>query len=284
MTNLRPNLFIIGAMKAGTSSLHNYLNSHPQIFMCTPKEPMFFSNQLHWEKGEQEYLKLFENAGDARIIGESSTDYSKAPYYSGVPARILQFNPEARFIYIMRDPVERTISHYWFHVAHFQERRDMMTAIQQQPHYLEVSDYAMQLQLYFDTFGRERVAILTLEELQADPTKEIQKLFAWLEVDSSFVPENLEQRKNVTPRKVLWQENSLVGSLRNSSYWQAVKPLVPKSMRTWARSLSNTYVDREVVDLEPVKAFLRPIHLKQVATLSEMLGRQFPEWKTLYTS
>ncbi|MBE9190538.1 sulfotransferase [Gloeocapsopsis crepidinum LEGE 06123] len=284
MSKPRPNLFVIGAMKAGTSSLHNYLNNHPQIFMCSPKEPMFFSNHSNWEKGEQEYLKLFENAGDALLVGESSTNYSKAPYYSGVPELIAQFNPDARFIYIMRDPIERTISHYWFHVSYFKERRDIVTAIQQQPHYLEVSDYAMQLKLYFDAFGKERVATLTLEDLKKDATKEMQKLFAWLGVDSSFVPQNLEERKNVTPRKVLWQEKSLAGSLRNSKYWQAVKPIVPKSMRTWAKSWSNTYVDREVVDLEPVKAFLRPIQVKQVETLSELLGRQFPEWKTLYAS
>lgn len=86
MANQRiPNLFIVGAMKSGTTTLHNYLNMHPDIFMSQkPKEPQYFVQELNWSKGEDWYLSLFEAAGDAKIIGESSTDYSKLPRYQGL--------------------------------------------------------------------------------------------------------------------------------------------------------------------------------------------------------
>ena len=109
----RPNFFIIGAMKSGTSSLHSYLETHPSVFMCHPKEPCYFvdPDQLQpewpelWRRGywkdEKNYLKLFEGAGNAKIIGEASTDYTKLNLFTGVPERIASFCPDARFVYIM---------------------------------------------------------------------------------------------------------------------------------------------------------------------------------------
>ena len=109
----RPNLFIIGAMKSGTSSLHAYLGTHPSVFMCEPKEPGYFVEQLNLKRGRGWYSKLFHGAEGASIRGESSTEYTKAPMYGGVPQRLAEFNPQAKIIYLMRDPIERSISHYW---------------------------------------------------------------------------------------------------------------------------------------------------------------------------
>src|SRR5260370_32298000 len=116
----KPNFFIIGAMKAGTSSLHSYLGNHPAVFMCTPKEPAFFQNHRPEDPSRpykhdlNAYLALFADAGDRPIVGESTTDYTKLPKWPGVTEWILAFNPDARFLYIMRDPIHRTLSHYWW--------------------------------------------------------------------------------------------------------------------------------------------------------------------------
>ena len=148
-----PNLIIIGAMKSGSTSLHSYLGTHPEIFMCEPKEPWYFIEEINWSKGEDWYLDLFKSAGNAKVVGESSTDYTKIPKYMGVPEKIRNFNPATRFIYIMRDPVKRTISHYWHNVRLHGEKRDPLKAIQEDSLYLEVSDYAMQLDPYIQIFG-----------------------------------------------------------------------------------------------------------------------------------
>ena len=129
-----PNLFIVGAMKSGTSSLHNYLATHPEIYMSEFKEPQYFADlgkdiSRNQFPTEEAYLSLFKNAGNAKIIGESSTNYSKIPEFTGVPQRIKAFSPEAKIIYIMRDPIERALSHYWERVKRYLEGRDLLTTI-----------------------------------------------------------------------------------------------------------------------------------------------------------
>ncbi|MDA8347687.1 MAG: sulfotransferase, partial [Pseudomonadota bacterium] len=149
----KPNLFIIGAMKSGTTSLHEYLDTHPQIAMSREKEPGYFVEELSLRKGEDWYLSLFEQDARYQYVGESSTHYTKLPLYRGVPERLFRFNPDARLIYIMRDPFDRVISHYWHAVRdvhHGGELRPLLKAVQECPDYLCFSDYAMQLEPYIE--------------------------------------------------------------------------------------------------------------------------------------
>src|SRR5579863_331121 len=152
-------------MKSGTTYLADLLATHPSIFMCSPKEPCHFVHpeQLKflwpgaWAKrywaNQEAYLSLFRTAGAAAVIGEASVYYTHLPLASGVPERIHQFCPYARFIYIMRDPVERTISHYWHRVRWHEEGRSSIEAVKNDPQYRDVSYYAMQLKPYLDLFG-----------------------------------------------------------------------------------------------------------------------------------
>jgi len=144
----KPNLFVIGAMKPGTTYLNKLLGAHPSIFMCSPEEPSYFVDQKQlrrlwpeaWDLGfwrsEDYYLRLFQSSGDAVVVGEASTNYTKRPLVYGVPERIHRFNPDSRFIYLLRDPNQRTISHYWHMVRFGAERRPMLEAIRTEPQYL----------------------------------------------------------------------------------------------------------------------------------------------------
>jgi len=167
----KPNLFIIGAMKSGTTSLHNYLNAHPDIAMSEEKEPGYFVDELSLRRGEKWYCNLFENAQDYRYRGESSTHYTKLPLYRGVPERIFRFNPDAKLIYIMRDPFERVVSHYWHalrDIHHGGETRSLLKAVKEQPDYLAFSNYAAQLTPYLERFGQAAIYTLTFESLRQD--------------------------------------------------------------------------------------------------------------------
>lgn len=291
----KPNLFIIGAMKSGTSSLHVYLAEHPEIFMCEPKEPSYFvsredlkvwypwmEEQGIW-KGEDRYLQLFDKAGDRKVIGESSTSYTKLPQIDGVIARLSAFAPKARFIYIMRDPVERTISHYWHMVRNRDERRDMLTAIREEPHFRDVSHYAMQLAPYFKTWGRDSVYTMTTEELSGDPEGSVRRIFAWLGVEPNFVPKSIHTPEHVTPEE-LRQASGWAGlfQIRQSGLYRAIRPAIPEGVRSFVSGLTRRPVKRREVESGAVKEFLRPIQLEQTRELSALLGREFPEWKTLY--
>jgi hypothetical protein len=240
---------------------------------------------LHWGRGEAWYLSLFRDAADAAVVGESTTDYTKYPKYPGVPERIARFNPDARFIYIMRDPVERTISHYWHAVRHRLrlERRDLLTAVREEPHYRDVSHYAMQLERYIRIFGRERILAVTFEEMNARPDTFITAIFRWLGVESSFIPGNLDDRSNVTPKSIRRiKGRGLLHEFRHTGLWNAVGPWVPSSLRRVGKRLAVDRVDRTDQPTAEAIAYLRPIQADQTKNLAELLGREFPEWKTVH--
>lgn len=297
MSAPRPNLFIVGAMKSGTSTLHALLDGHPEIFLSEPKEPSYFVDLEDLEsparevverwgfwRSEEHYLALFAEAGGARIVGESSTNYSKRPKMQGVSERIAEFAPGARILYILRDPVERTISHYWHAVSQRKERRDLVTALEQESHYREVSHYAFQLEPYLNRFGSERVRVLTLEELRADPEAQLAELFGWLGVDAGFESTQSGRRDNVTPGEIERVRGAgRLDAFRNSTLWNRVGPLIPGAIRRLGRSLAAERVDRSEEDVERAARLLRPRQREQTAELGQLLGRSFEEWGLLHS-
>ncbi|MEA3469299.1 MAG: sulfotransferase, partial [Thermodesulfobacteriota bacterium] len=108
---MKPNFFLIGAARSGTTSLHKYLEAHPEIFMSEVKEINYFSNNRYWEKGINWYESHFKTATE-KIRGEASTSYTNYPLIKDVPKRLFHYLPDAKFIYILRDPIDRFLSHY----------------------------------------------------------------------------------------------------------------------------------------------------------------------------
>jgi hypothetical protein len=292
---IRPNLFIIGAMKAGTTFLWRLLGSHPSIFMSRAKEPSYFVDptQLRelqpwlWEQGywrdEEVYLSLFQSAGDASVIGEASVYYTHLPLASGVAERLRQFNPDARLIYLMRDPVARTISHYWHRVRHNGEHRPIFDAIKSDPQYRDVSYYKMQILPYLEQFERDQLKLLTFEELTSNPDETVRAIFRWLNVDSS-VELPLARPENVTPEIVdqlpTWWKPVSRFKMRNSYIYTLVN-YFPESIRRIPRRIIRRHVNRLRVDVDRVVEFLRPLQQRQTNELAQLVGRDFPEWRML---
>jgi len=281
----RPNLFILGAMKSGTTSLHRYLSAHPQVFMSEPKEPNFFVEELNWRKGLDWYLELFASAGKAVVVGESSTEYSKLPTYTGVARRIHAFDPAARLIYLMRDPLDRIRSHYWHNVAdlkHEAERRNMLSAVREDPRYVAYSDYAVQLEPYLELFGRERIALLTTEQLAADPTAVVTTLCSWLGLTGVPPSEAFSEQWNVRPaegRSV--RGRGLLNRLRHSAFWETIRPWWPRPLRDIGLRLAERRTPpRDRSELEAID-YLRPMLRVRCEALTRLVGRDFPEWKAL---
>jgi hypothetical protein len=273
----RPNLFIVGAMKSGTTSLHAYLGLHPEIFMSEPKEPSYFVEEMNLAKGQDWYLGLFAAAGNAKVIGESSASYSMVPKYRGVPGRITRFNPDARFVYLMRDPFQRTLSHYWHLVRFHGERRDLITTIQNHPPCINVSNYAMQLRPYFEMFGRERVYVLTFEELVRNPRDAVGPLLAWLGVDTRFpLPEQLP-KENATPISVMLR-GGLLDWFLNSALWRVGAPVTPTWLKARAKRILEWRVENNSKLVVLAQRYLAPIQSRQIEELRTLLQRDFPDW------
>jgi hypothetical protein len=290
----KPNLFIIGSMKSGTTYLWSLLASHPSIFMSRPKEPTYFvkSGELRtiwpwaWEQNcrgsEKNYLELFRQAETATVLGEASVHYTYLPLASGVAERIYQFNPHARLLYLMRDPIERTISHYWHRVGWLGEHRSISSAIRNDPQYRDVSYYAMQLSPYFKLFKRDQIKTLTFEELIAHPKESIASILKWLNLNSSVATPKLPP-ENVTPdvinrRRASW----LLHGLRyKSDLLRALIDQTPAWPRRIGVRMVTRGINRQSVDTSEIVQYLRPRQQKQTEELMRLLGREFPEWATL---
>ncbi|HEX2188300.1 MAG TPA: sulfotransferase [Longimicrobiaceae bacterium] len=279
----RPNLFIIGSMKSGTSSLHQHLGSHPEVFMCEPKEPGFFVPEMtYYPKDEAWYRGLFAEAGDARIVGESSTHYTKLPVYAGVPERIQGYSPDARFIYLVRDPVKRAVSHYWHEVRKRRERRPMLAALRGSEQYVAFGDYQRQLAPYFERFGRERVLVLPFEMLVRRPRATLEEVFGWLGVNASQGT-HVFPRENARPEEMEKVRGlGMLHAFAHSSAWGRVAPLAPSWIRRLGSRLATAPVRPEDTSDEEAIRYLRPIYREKVERLEEWLGRDFPDWSTVF--
>jgi len=282
----KPNLFIVGAMKSATTSLHNYLDLHPEVFMSKDpwKEPGFFVRELNLAKGMDWYLSLFSGVTAVhKVIGESTTDYTKRPNYDGVAERIFEFNPAAKIIYIMRDPIERSISHYWWEVAYSSEGRDMLTAMRKVDWISNTSNYAMQLKPYLDLFKKENVYTLTTEALSGNPDQCLSDIFRWLGVKDDFKLPELGRHNESRPVINQFIGARYISWLRGGMLWNAIKKIVPAGLRRKILAKYTRPVERNNDSRDETIRYLQPIMREQVAELSDLLGgRQFPEWETLY--
>lgn len=276
-----PNLFIIGAMKSGTTSLHEYLNSHPDIFMSKVKEPGYFSKCVnYYPKDSAWYMSLFADVKDEVIVGESSTHYTKLPTCDDVVDRLWKFNPDARFIYVMRHPVKRVISHYWHNIKNGEEYRDILSAIDANEEYISFSDYAYQLEPYIARFGMEKMYTLTFEDLINDPDKELKNIFSWLGVDNTFVVGASHETYNALPetfKKV--RGRGLLYSLRSSVLWNSLSPLVPKVITRYAASMTEQDVVKSTDDSVQATKVLTPVLAEKVRVLEKLLDKELDVWK-----
>jgi hypothetical protein len=182
-----PNLIVIGAQKCSTTSLHYYLGLHPEIFMAEEKELNFFLEERNWGKGIEWYSSHF--GANTRILGESSPTYSHFPVFQGVPERMHATIPEAKLIYILRDPIERILSHYMHSWASGTENRPLTEALEdvESSPYVSRSMYYRQLEQYLPYFPDSRILIIAAEALlHGDRGKTLEKVYSFLNLDSSF--------------------------------------------------------------------------------------------------
>jgi hypothetical protein len=188
-----PNLVVIGGLKCGTTSLHHYLNLHPQIAMSRPKELNFFVAELNWDLGRDWYSRHFDPA--AAVRGESSPHYTNLPRFTGVAERMRAVLGEAaRLAYLVRDPVDRMLSHYLHNLGGGYETRALVDALADpESAYVARSRYAMQLEPYLREFGAERITVISREELRDDRTGTMRRIFRHCGVDPGFSSEQFER-------------------------------------------------------------------------------------------
>ena len=190
-----PNFAVIGAMKAGTVSLGHYLDEHPNVFLGRGgrfNEPNYFIAEQNWPRGRDWYESLFDRADGAAAIGECSPSYTWAHVYHGVPERMAQVVPQARLVYVVRDPIARMQSMYMHQVSAGRERRRAEVALLDD-RYLGPSRYGFQLAAFLDHFDRSQVLVIASEVLRDRPREALSAVFNHLAVDPAAV--NLERQR-----------------------------------------------------------------------------------------
>lgn len=181
------------------------LDQHPNICVADTKEPHFFTT--FWSKGLEWYQTQFSSYQDSICI-DASTTYAMAPlsdknsrsskgYLQGVPERLYSVNSEAKFIYLLRHPVERTYSAYWHYVTRGREFKHFAEAIRNDGFYLDVSNYYSQLSLWLEYFPVESFLFILFEDLKKNPQKVAQECFSFLGLNGK-VPIDLREAKNKT--------------------------------------------------------------------------------------
>lgn len=196
-----PNLVIIGAMKCGTTSLHYYLGLHPEISMSKQKELNFFIERKGWQKGLDWYQSQF--SGHTKIRGEASPNYTCFTQFPGVPERMHSIIPEAKLIYLVRDPVERMIAHYIHQYSHGSESRNIEEALTDSNSnvYLERSLYYSQISRFLDYFDHSQILVLSAEDLRKDTSNSLKNIFKFLEVDINFETPHFKYQRHKSTRK-----------------------------------------------------------------------------------
>ena len=298
-----PNFLLIGAAKSATTSLADYLNQHPDIFLPpNNKEPNYFAfagetlpppgpasphvlNALwysHCVTDYAGYLSLFEPARNEKAIGEASVRYL---YFPEAPRRIKEKLSNVRLIAILREPVSRLYSHYCMNVQYQFEPLSLPDAIAAESarrgskwgwdwHYVNVGLYAQQLKRYFDIFPRDQIKIFLYDEFLENPGAVFQEMCRYLGVDDQFVPDMSGRGKVAYRPKNLaldqclhWPRPDCTGIGRR------VPRRLPKGILAWLERWNSAPVPK----LDPgLRQDLSRLFHEDVRELEELLGRKIP--------
>jgi hypothetical protein len=297
-----PDVIVIGATKCGTTSLHHYLGLHPQIGMSAFKEPDFFVLERNWNRGLDWYRSQFQ--GEAPVHGEVSPKYTAYPEFQGVPERLSQVVPHAKLIYLMRDPINRMVSHYMHRVALRAESRTFEGAaaaaqpvpccpavsdrVQDRPggfaehlrvvSYRAIGLYHMQIQRYLQFFPLSRILFVTTEELQREPRQTMQTIFRFLAVDETFFsPQFIVRRNRAESNRCKNRFGTMLSGLNDVALVQRL----PQGLREWVGRYVylpfSSRVPKPSIS-ESLRQNLVSVYHEDINRLRALTGRSFPEW------
>jgi hypothetical protein len=273
-----PTFLIIGAMKAGTTSLYHYLRSHPQVFMPDEKEVMFFDPRHHWGRGVEWYARQFASAPpEALALGEASTSYTKYPVVQGVPERIASVLPDVRLIYVVRHPVDRMRSHYLYLLSRGKEDRPIQQAFSEDPAYLDTSRYAMQLERYLPHIPLDRFLFIDSRELAGDRAGALRKVYAFIGVDPDWVSPVIDREFFRSSERRM--KPKATERLRAIPGLPALARRLPAPLRTLGRRLPAERVDVERARIpDGLRRELETTLAADVRRLRTYLGPGFDGW------
>jgi hypothetical protein len=296
-----PNLFIPGAGKSGTTSLHAYLREHPAVYMSRMKELHFFSNDEAFLQGMDGYCQHFLDGSDKKYRGESSTTYMIMP---SVAERIRANIPDPWFIFVLRNPIDRVWSHYRWLKELGSERRPLRQAfladLNDTPDfnvhdpdynfffYGPESRYGTNLGRFYALFGADRILVITSEQLRNDPNGALHRCTEFLELAPMIAQEPIDE--NRTPPDRLQRVLSLITdtpspSARVNRVNQMVRPIRSAILQNRSLAHANDRFAKRISKegysrLSPSdRRWLRDFFVDEVNMVRELTGQPLSEWE-----
>lgn len=300
---MKPNFFIIGGHRSGTTSMYHYLKQHPDIFMSEKKEPSYFSDFRVPLYNLKSYLALFDKVDKEKIVGEASVSYILS---EDSAIKIKEFAPNAKILIMLRNPIERVYSNYKLYYSSFMEDIDnfegVLKAEKERKNgkmypknmkgdvlftgdayiknlfYMERAMCAKQINKYLELFGRKNVLIIFQEDLHINQENVYKEVLDFLGVDNTFIPDFTRQNENrIIPLKIY--RNIIVKSQFISGWKKNILgSIFPLHVRNNLRKLSVKKNKREEMKPETRK-YLVEVFSDEITELEKITGRDLSHWR-----
>lgn len=299
MTGNRPNLFIVGAPKAGTTSLYHYLKQHPDIFMSNIKEPNFFNTDLHRKNrlSKDEYSNLFKSKLNVKYYGESTPLYLVS---KDAAKKIKEYSPNAKIIIMLRRPVDLMYSAYFQNKYNgiensnsFQEalsleeqrKKEGTKTVNGEPinrlFYSDLIKFNEQVERFFKYFDRKDVHIILYDHLKRDTKKEFNKVLEFLKLRQYSVDFNvMNQQKKLRNIKIQKNINNPPNFLSKTLRMLVPFKIVRSRIYSKLLSLNSVNINKENLDLEFAKKIVKS-QKKEIGVLSRLIGEDLSSWNKI---
>lgn len=291
----KPNLFIPGAAKSGTTTLHKLLNLHPDICMSSIKEPIFWNkNALNIPEKIDWYNSLF-NDPYATFFGESTTSYMY--YYSFIDNVKMHYSEDPKFIFILRNPIDRCYSHYWWMNGRGQEKKTFKNAVENDYNtpfreygyvpnlYYQFGLYGQWIEKFYKNFNSENIKIITLEALISDKLQTLNCCFRFLGVDElEFLPDLQSNKtsKMLYPKMYHFLMKTASGKYKFTRIAKYILPKKSNEKIKTAIKKSNYFSKSIDFDYPKIttlqRKWLKSLYEDDIRHLKQITSLPFKEW------
>ncbi|UZD23863.1 sulfotransferase family protein [Algoriphagus halophytocola] len=286
---IRPNFFIVGTPKAGTTSLYHYLEEHPDIYMSPIKETNFFSYKDIKSQGLfygeehvrciEDYKNQFTGVRGEKAIGEASVSYL---YYQGVAEKIKKFNPDAKIIIVLREPVSRGYSHYlmdkklglvnlsYSDIVNRSIVHNNMDLYYQQ--YVGLGFYYEQIKRYLNVFGEDKVKIFLFEDLTSDLPNVMKGIYKFLGVSQEF-----KAKTEVSHNSYVQPKNKFIGRLYGNRILRKFLKQIVGEKTEYIKSLILKKGKKPDLS-EDLKLNLKLLYSENLTKTSKLINKDLSKW------
>jgi hypothetical protein len=271
---MKVNFMIIGAQKCGTTTLFKILNNHPMVVGSEPKEPKFFSQQDEKPLDFVYYHSLFKRK-EGVLYFEASTTYTFYPSYSlKIWDRIYEYNPDMKFIYVIRDPVDRIISSYMHAYTRGLTNKTIEESIQQDRYMYDITRYHTQIIPYVRKFGRDNVLILDFDDLVSDLEAVTYTVSDFLGIDANLFDQKLfneHENKSVGNKSV--SLNSQTSSLR----FKVIRRAAPFLWERLSKKYDRSFSEKPQLPGELIDMIYNMLEL-EIREMEKLMGKDLSKW------